>query len=229
MARSRNIKPGFFKNEDLAQVPFAARLLFAGLWCLADREGRLEDRPLRIKGELFPYEQVDVDDLLWQLASRNMIVRYSAQNVYYIWICRFSMHQNPHPSEKGSIIPPACEGIVRTHDKYVCSRETLLCNNADSLLLIPSSLIPDSLISDSKAKREKRAFALSVHMTNEQYANLIERFGESDTKDRIERLSLYKQSKGRQYKCDYSTILNWARKEEKPGSREAAEGAKKYE
>ena len=81
----------------------------------------------------------------------------------------------------------------------------------------------------SKDKREKRAFAPSVHMTDEQYANLTERFGESDTKDRIERLSLYKQSKGRQYKCDYSTILNWARKEETPGSRAAAEGAKKYE
>ena len=48
MARARNIKPGFFANENLAECDPLARLLFAGLWCLADREGRLEDRPKRI-------------------------------------------------------------------------------------------------------------------------------------------------------------------------------------
>jgi len=39
MARSRNIKPGFFKNDHLVELPFEYRLLFAGLWTLADREG----------------------------------------------------------------------------------------------------------------------------------------------------------------------------------------------
>ena len=43
--RTRLLKPGFFMNEELARLPVRARLLFAGLWCLADREGRLEDRP----------------------------------------------------------------------------------------------------------------------------------------------------------------------------------------
>jgi hypothetical protein len=32
------------------------RLLFTGLWCLADREGRLEDRPAEIKAEIFSYD-----------------------------------------------------------------------------------------------------------------------------------------------------------------------------
>ena len=62
--RARNLKPGFFKNEDLAELPFEGRLLFAGLWCLADREGRLEDRPKRIKAEIFAFDSVDVDKLL---------------------------------------------------------------------------------------------------------------------------------------------------------------------
>ena len=39
MSRSRNIKPGFFKNEHLAECQPLARLLFIGLWTLADREG----------------------------------------------------------------------------------------------------------------------------------------------------------------------------------------------
>jgi hypothetical protein len=65
--RSRNIKPGFCKNEKLAQCSPMARLLFVTLPMVADFHGRLEYRPLRIKGELFPYEQVDVDSLFQEL------------------------------------------------------------------------------------------------------------------------------------------------------------------
>jgi hypothetical protein len=43
MARARNIKPGFFANPELVELPFATRLLFIGLWTVADRAGRLED------------------------------------------------------------------------------------------------------------------------------------------------------------------------------------------
>ena len=74
--RARNLKPGFFKNEQLAELPYECRLLFAGLWCVADREGRLEDRPRRIKMELFPGDSCDVDDMLNQLHRHGLIVRY---------------------------------------------------------------------------------------------------------------------------------------------------------
>ncbi len=52
--RARSRKPGFFKNEDLAEVGPYAQLLFERLWCLADREGKLGDRPKKIKAEIFP-------------------------------------------------------------------------------------------------------------------------------------------------------------------------------
>ena len=55
--RARNIKPGFFENEELADLPPLTRLLYIGLWLLADREGRLENRPRRIKAQIFPYER----------------------------------------------------------------------------------------------------------------------------------------------------------------------------
>ena len=61
MARARLLKPGFFRNEMLAELPHATRLLFAGLWLISDREGRLEDRPKRIGADIFPYETLDVD------------------------------------------------------------------------------------------------------------------------------------------------------------------------
>jgi hypothetical protein len=104
MARARNIKPGFFKNEDLAECSFEARLCFAGLWMLADREGRLEDRPKRIKGELFAYDSVEVDPLLDELAERGFLVRYEIDGARCIQISKFLDHQTPHYSEKPSVI-----------------------------------------------------------------------------------------------------------------------------
>jgi hypothetical protein len=105
LARARLLKPGFFKNEDLLDLPFEARLLFAGLWTLADREGRLEDRPKRIKMDLFPVDGVDVDGLLTQLAGAGFIQRYEVQGLRYVQVVSFRKHQHPHVREPASTIP----------------------------------------------------------------------------------------------------------------------------
>ena len=105
MARVRNLKPGFFTNEDLAECSCWARLCFAGLWTIADREGRLEDRPKRIKGQLFPMDTVDVDPLLDELQARGFILRYAHQSRGFIQIIAFHKHQNPHFREPSSVIP----------------------------------------------------------------------------------------------------------------------------
>ncbi len=107
MARARNLKPSFFENEYLAATSPHARLLFAGLWCLADREGRLEDRPKRIKAAIFPYEEVDIESLLNELANSpdKFILRYSVNGLSAIQIKNFLKHQTPHIKESDSIIP----------------------------------------------------------------------------------------------------------------------------
>ena len=76
MKRTRQINPGFFTNDELADITPLGRLLFAGLWVIADREGRLEDRPKKIKAEILPYDNCDVDDLLNQLQNAGFIKRY---------------------------------------------------------------------------------------------------------------------------------------------------------
>jgi len=105
MARTRVIKPGFFKNEDIVELPFEYRLLFVGLWTLADREGRLEDRPKRIKMELFPADNVDVDHGLGELVRYGFIERYEADGVRVVTILKFAEHQKPHSTEKASELP----------------------------------------------------------------------------------------------------------------------------
>ena len=112
MARSRNIKPGFFTNDTLAECSYPARLTFIGLWGLADRAGRLEDRPKRIKAELLPYDECDGDALLDELAVRGFILRYSVGTARYIQVVNFAKHQNPHKDEKHSTIPaPGEHGV----------------------------------------------------------------------------------------------------------------------
>ncbi len=108
--KARNIKPGFFENEGLAQMSPHARLLFIGLWLLADRDGRLEDRPIRISKSIFPYEQINIEPLLDELTKFHdngspFIVRYTISGKNYIQITNFQKHQRPHPKEKSFGFP----------------------------------------------------------------------------------------------------------------------------
>lgn len=153
MARARNIKPGFYKNEDLAECSVWARLIYPGLWMLADRDGRLEDRPKRIKGELLPFDAVDVEPLLRELDARKFIHRYESDSVRYIQILKFGKHQTPHYTEKKSLIPPPSlpEYLAMMANKLQETGEDISDQDSGSQQVIkrgplpPDSLNPDSL------------------------------------------------------------------------------------
>lgn len=116
MARARNIKPGFFKNELLAELEPLDRLLFIGLWCLADREGRLEDRHKRIKMELFPCDSYDVNGGLAALEAAGFVTRYSVAGKSVVSIVNFHKHQTPHGTEKDSELPDE-NGELTVHER----------------------------------------------------------------------------------------------------------------
>lgn len=106
MARARNIKPGFYTNEDLAECSVWARYIFPGLWMMADREGRLEYRPKKIKGELLRFDEQSAEPLLAELERWGFIEIYEVDSRAYIQILTFHKHQNPHHREAESDIPP---------------------------------------------------------------------------------------------------------------------------
>lgn len=139
--RSRNLKPGFFKNEDLLEIEPLGRLLFQGLWCMADRDGRLEDRPKKIKIEVLPCDNCNVDKLLEILDKKGFILRYKISNIKFIQILNFKKHQSPHMKEQNSIIPEP------TPDMYgACMVHVPEINDASpSDILIPDSPYPHSL------------------------------------------------------------------------------------
>lgn len=105
MARARNIKPGFFTNADLIECEPLARLLFAGLWCEADRRGILEDRPKTLKIKILPGDNCDVDALLTNLDRAGFIQRYELNGQRCILIRNFEKHQHPHQNEQPNNLP----------------------------------------------------------------------------------------------------------------------------
>ncbi len=141
MARSRNIKPGFFTNEELADLPFAYRLLFIGLWTVCDKDGKCEDRPKKIKMEVFPADDVDVDAGLCALQSSGFIERYEVDGKRYLRVLAWAKHQTPHVRESASAIPNPCLGTAKAVPKHDLG-------SAEALPRSPDSLIPDSLLTE---------------------------------------------------------------------------------
>jgi hypothetical protein len=133
----RTLKPSFFTNELLLEIEPLGRLLFQGLWCLADREGRLEDRPGRIKHQVLPGDPCDIDGLLDALATRGFILRYGADGRRCIQVLNFAKHQTPHAKEQASRLPapdmPSADPVLAPD---MPSASTLL-------LLDPDSGIPE--------------------------------------------------------------------------------------
>lgn len=56
---------------------------------------------------------------------------------------------------------------------------------------------------------EKKEYATQVKMTEKEYQDLVDTYGEDMAKQLIEQLSLYKQAKGKSYESDYAAILYW--------------------
>ena len=164
MGRARQLKPAFFKDEDISRLSAHARLCFQGLWTLADKRGRLEDRPLFIKSEIFPYETVSVDEMLAELSCAReysggaFITRYAANEKKYIQINNFEKHQNCHPKEPDSVIPePPAKGRVKPRKaakgrvKTGTSRVNIPLPSSSSLPSLPSLPSIPSLPSGSES------------------------------------------------------------------------------
>lgn len=170
MARARNLKPSFFTNDILAEVPALGRLLFQGLWCVADREGRLADRPRKLKAEILPYDDCDVEAMLCMLSERGFIQRYQADGERFIQVVNFAKHQNPHIKESASSIPaPDKHSASTVQAPEIPERAGL---NPESPLLNPDSLLEDvPPVPAAPARQPKRATALPAEFEPNETAH----------------------------------------------------------
>jgi len=155
MARTRLIKPALFENEVLGQMDGDTVLLFTGLWCIADRDGRIEDRPLRIKAQLFPYREMDVAGKLALLADSGFIQRYEVDGVKCIQVNNWQKHQRPHVKENPSDLPPPNRGSTNPALPRECNAQPRLLQERPSPLTLnpsPLTLPPSPRVVEEEVK-----------------------------------------------------------------------------
>lgn len=251
MARSRNIKPGFFKNDLLADLGPLAQLLFAGLWCLADREGRLKDRPRFIKAEIFPYYDCDVNGELTELERLGFVARYSAGGEDCIEIKNFKKHQSPHNTEKPSELPdpPAENGANPDVARPTGVNGYLTVNSRkDNDGNPPDSLCTDSLCTDSlipelapaakpparKTQKHGMPIGFDLNPSDRVAAWAVEsQFTEKRLLDNFAKFVLYARREGKKY-SDWDAALmtairdDWAKVGEQKQDRHGGFASRDY-
>lgn len=131
MARIRTIKPDFFRHEGLYEAEretgLPLRVAFAGLWTVADREGRFKWQPRQLKLDCLPYDEVDFSRVLDALFTRGFIVKYACGADVFGCIPSWHEHQVINNREAASVIPGPNESNMLTRGPRVgCASSTPL-------------------------------------------------------------------------------------------------------
>lgn len=119
MARIRTVKPEFWIDEKIGRLKRDVRLLFIGLWNLADDQGVIKSNAAYIKGQLFSYD----DDLrgdtvnVWlaSLVKARMLVPFTFDGEGYYVIRTFSEHQLINRPSKAKFPEELLLSIKNTH------------------------------------------------------------------------------------------------------------------
>ena len=87
MARKRMVDPSIWQSEDFSKLSTLAKLVFIGLFSLADDEGRGRANPTYLKSSLFPYNEdmrsADIEKTLSEISSNMSVVFYSCNGSNY--------------------------------------------------------------------------------------------------------------------------------------------------
>ncbi|WP_130865833.1 hypothetical protein [Acidipropionibacterium timonense] len=132
--RIRTIKPEFWSSEDMAVLPFVHRLVFVGLWSMADDEGRLSADPRLIRSQLFPLDDhigedsvryhggltedsVSIHDILTDLSRGGQITLYRGPGKrIYCQVDNFARHQKINRPTPSKIPAPTTANTILTED-----------------------------------------------------------------------------------------------------------------
>lgn len=103
MPRIRSIKPDFFKSRAVRRLSDREKLVWIGLWCFSDDEGRLIDEPGILVGELWALELTarQIDTTLTGLQEKGRLIRYSVAGEAYIQILGWEHQRISNPSISG--------------------------------------------------------------------------------------------------------------------------------
>lgn len=109
--RKRMLNPDFFTDPDIvATLDAYGRLLYQGIWCVAEDSGCFELNPLLLKMKVLPGDQdVTTDDIkeyLEILIDQKKIISYEVSDKRYGWLKNFNKHQSLNkPNPPGVPLP----------------------------------------------------------------------------------------------------------------------------
>ncbi len=110
MARQRFIHPEIWTSENFLELTFQQRLLFIGMFSLADDEGRIKANPKFLKASIFPADYVKPEEItndLIALYKRNSIVLYKTDEGEFAHLPKWSKYQKPkYPQSSKLPVPP---------------------------------------------------------------------------------------------------------------------------
>lgn len=97
MARARFIRPEFFTDEKVSDLPFGACMLFAGIWCHSDLRGVFERSPRLLRGLIFPMRDgIDIATVgkwLDEMEAAGLIGRFEADGKTWGFVKNWEKHQ----------------------------------------------------------------------------------------------------------------------------------------
>jgi hypothetical protein len=172
------------------------------------------DRSKKLKAEILPYDECDVEELLNKLQTKGFIRRYTASdNGTYIQIEKFTKHQNPHVKEPGSEIP-APEG----HPDNIRQEQFGYGTSTGQAPEFPEpsgpstlNLKPSTLNLKPESGTSKYAIQLPVDFKpNANNEKLARELG-LDLAVELEAFSDYHQSKGNRYTKWHLALNTWLR------------------
>lgn len=107
MARIRTIKPDFWTDGNMVKLSPFARLLYIGMWnfTMCDH-GHLADDAMKLKLQVLPMDNVDIEALIAEIMDAGRVVRVEADGRSYLLVKRFEDHQKIDPRWKTRC--PAC-------------------------------------------------------------------------------------------------------------------------
>lgn len=123
------IDPKFVHSQSVASLDPLGRLLFVGLLCGADKQGRLPGQPAYLRSTCMPYDDVtlsQVDAWLDEMQALGMILRYDVDGAQYVQIVNWHGYQRMQYAPPSKY--PAPDGW-RDHIRYTVTKGRIVTYN----------------------------------------------------------------------------------------------------
>ena len=127
------IDPNIWQSEDFSKLSTLGKLVFIGLFSLADDEGRGRSNPVYLKSTLFPYEEgirsADIDKTLSEISSNMSVIFYSCDGSSYYSLYNWNTWQKIDRPTESKIPEYDEETMQRLFDEHSTNNRRVFAPN----------------------------------------------------------------------------------------------------